>query len=119
MRGSGVPLGTENKSANGYMYVKTSTGWRLKHHLIAEGMLGRPLNGERVSFKDGNRENFHPSNILVTKSNGNGKSKNSQLNKRLTTIEEKMVAYIEDSNDPAAAIRELRDIVDHLTYVHT
>lgn len=62
-----VPIGTERKALNGYWYVKTKDGQRLKHHIVAEEMLGRPINSsvERVLFVDGNKDNFDPSNIEV------------------------------------------------------
>jgi hypothetical protein len=65
-RGYRSELGEEKTSANGYVYVKTETGWRLKHHLIAEKKLGRPLQpDERVYFVDNDRANFKVKNIEV------------------------------------------------------
>jgi len=117
MKGSRAMLGDENVSANGYRYVKTSTGWRLKHHLVAEETLGRPLSpDERVSFKDRNRENFDPKNIIVNVKMG---TSNSGLNKRLTTIEERMIAFVEDSPNVVKAIGELYDVLDQICDVHS
>lgn len=68
-RGAVQPIGTERKAANGYWYVKVAKGdgtaWKLKHHLVAEKTLGRPLQQEQARFKDGNIENFSPDNIEV------------------------------------------------------
>lgn len=50
-RGSGSPVGSIRVAQNGYQYTKTTTKWRLTHHIIAEEMLGRPLRtDERVVF---------------------------------------------------------------------
>jgi hypothetical protein len=58
--------GTVRVSTNGYSYTKSEGKWRLTHHLIAEAKLGRALApGERVEFKDKDRENLSPENILV------------------------------------------------------
>lgn len=114
-KGERAQIGDENVAVNGYHYVKTSTGWRLKHHLVAEKTLGRAIRkDELVSFKDKDRTNFKPDNIIVTKKSG---TKNSSLNKRLTTIEERMLAYVEDHGERSVAIRELQEAVDHIREV--
>lgn len=66
-RNSRAPLGTERISQNGYHYVKIGEGdWKLKHHIVAEKKYGREIGeGERVVFKDKNRNNFHPDNIEI------------------------------------------------------
>ena|SRR5438105_1198768 len=65
-RGAISELGTENVSQNGYTYVKTEDGWKLKHHIIAEKKIKRPLEkNERAFFKDGDKTNFKPSNIEI------------------------------------------------------
>lgn len=116
MKGSRAKLGDENVAANGYHYVKTSTGWTLKHHLVAEKMLGRPLlPTERCFFKNKDRNDFRPENIGVGIRNA---VKNSSLNKRLTTIEERMIAFIEDSKDKKKAIGELYELIDQICNVH-
>lgn len=66
-RGQQSKIGDENTSANGYKYVRTEEGWRLKHHIIAEEKLKRPIKpDETVRFKDGDRNNLSPDNIIVT-----------------------------------------------------
>jgi len=67
VRGETSPLGYERIAQNGYHYVKTLDGWRLKHHIIAEKSLGRPINTEteRVLFINRDREDFDPANIMV------------------------------------------------------
>ena len=65
-RGQVSELGTEHVNQNGYISVKTIAGWRLKHHLVAESLLGRPLkHDELVSFIDNDRTNFSLDNIVV------------------------------------------------------
>ena len=68
MRGEAALVGARRVSANGYHYIKTETGWRLTHHLVAEKNLGRPLReDERVIFDNGNRDDLSPENIIVRK----------------------------------------------------
>jgi len=65
-RGQASPVGTERVAPNGYQYVKTPEGWELTSRVIAERNLGRTLRAhEYVTFKDGNRTNLDPSNIIV------------------------------------------------------
>jgi hypothetical protein len=65
-RGQSAPLGTETTNKNGYVQVKTEEGWVGKHVLVAEAQLGRKLGkGERVRFKDGDRQNLSADNLVV------------------------------------------------------
>lgn len=65
-RGKQSKPGDERVAPNGYHYVKRKKGWVLKHHVIAEKKLGRPVRkNERVYFKDGDRNNFDEDNIEV------------------------------------------------------
>lgn len=66
-RGNAAENGETNTSANGYHYTKRDDKWRLTHHLIAEEKLGRKIDTktETVRFKDKNRQNLDPSNIIV------------------------------------------------------
>lgn len=67
-RGKPSKVGDINVSANGYQYTRVETGWKLTHHLIAEKALGRPIAcDETVSFKDCDRGNLSPDNIIVSK----------------------------------------------------
>lgn len=53
VRGKTVEKGATRIAQNGYHYTKCDKGWRLTHHLTAEGMLGRPLReNEMVRFKE-------------------------------------------------------------------
>lgn len=67
-RGQRSEVGDTTVSANGYNYTRTESGWRLTHHLIAEAALGRPIDTaiETIRFKDGDKTNLDPENILVT-----------------------------------------------------
>jgi len=65
-RGQASEIGAERVAPNGYRYVKTGTGWELCSRLIAENRLGRKLRAdEYVTFKDTDRTNLDPNNLLV------------------------------------------------------
>lgn len=72
MARAALPIGTERLTPQGYIRVRVAynlseTGWILKHHLVAynkRGKLHDPKT-ERVVFKDGDRVNFNPENIVV------------------------------------------------------
>lgn len=67
MRGRKSKVGDTRVSANGYHYTRTKAGWELTHRLRAAELLGRELGpDDRVSFKDGDRTNLDPSNLVVT-----------------------------------------------------
>lgn len=60
-------MGDTNVSANGYHYTRVDSGWKLTHHIVAEQSLGRPIRpDETVRFKDGDRNNLSPDNIVVS-----------------------------------------------------
>jgi hypothetical protein len=66
MRGNASPVGATRTAPNGYHYTKTEDGWELTHKLVAEEALGRKLaSNERCRFKDGDRTNLKPDNIVV------------------------------------------------------
>jgi hypothetical protein len=67
-RGAVNDIGDTSTAPNGYNYTKTESGWRLTHHLVAEATLGRSINTstETVRFKDGDRANLRPDNIIVS-----------------------------------------------------
>lgn len=68
MRGSIAPNGATNVAKNGYHYTKVDGKWRLTHHILAEKMLGRPLEeDERVSFANGKKSDLRESNLIVAK----------------------------------------------------
>jgi len=66
-RGALRQVGDRFTNQNGYTYEKTTArGWVAVHILIAEDQLERALKPEeRATFKDGNRHNLDPSNIVV------------------------------------------------------
>lgn len=64
-KGKAAEDGAERVAQNGYHYVKVDGKWRLKHHIVAEEMLGRPLrHNERVHFV-GKKTDFSAANIKV------------------------------------------------------
>jgi len=80
-KGARAEVGAERVAQNGYHYVKCEGGWRLKHHLVAEKMLGRPLKlEERVHFI-GSKTDFSPKNIRIVEK---GKS---SAKRRLAVVE--------------------------------
>lgn len=59
-------IGSERVSQNGYTYVKTIDGWKLKHHIVAEKKYARTIDKDvTVKFVDGDRTNFDPDNIEI------------------------------------------------------
>lgn len=85
-RGQASEIGTERQQPNGYWVIRTETGWRFKHHVVAEQtVLKRPLQpNESVRFRDGDQNNIHPDNLLVvTKGDTN-------LRKRLAVVQERI-----------------------------
>lgn len=68
-RGQRSRVGDTRVSANGYHYTNTRDGWVLTHRLVAEQfVVNRKLHfDERVSFKDKDRTNLSPDNLIVTK----------------------------------------------------
>jgi HNH endonuclease len=75
--------GRETVSANGYTYVRVGGRWRPKSHLVAERALGRSLReGETVRFKDGDKTNFDPDNLMVT--NGPARSTEAKIVKLIS-----------------------------------
>lgn len=61
-----MPLGTVRVNARGYAKVKTETGWRFQHHVVAEQVLRRPLrDNEHVVWVDGDRSNNDPANLVL------------------------------------------------------
>lgn len=77
-------------SANGYHYTRTKTAWRLTHHLIAEQKLGRAIDRETelVAFKDKDRNNFDPDNIIVkVKHKQSANRKRARLEARIADLQ--------------------------------
>lgn len=79
--------GDTNTSKNGYHYTRVDGRFRLTHHLVAESILGRPIEpDETVSFKDGDRTNLTPNNIQVTKRKTSRKSQIAVLEARIMEL---------------------------------
>jgi cell division protein FtsB len=88
------PIGAETVNQNGYTSVKTKDGWIAKHVLVAEKMLGRKIDAqeEMVRFKDSDRTNFDPDNIIVVPKRKAGPRKRlAQLEARRDEIEAEIV----------------------------
>lgn len=116
-KGKKAELGSENVSANGYTWVKTSTGWRLKHHLIAEEKIGRKIDTktDRVTFADGDRTNFKPDNIIVSQKNIRI---DQTYDRRRQSIEDKVMLFVEEAQDKTQALDDMRDILNEARLAH-
>lgn len=115
-KGKQASLGTETINQNGYTMVKTSTGWRLKHHIVAEAKLGRPLEkNERVSFGEGGRQDFSHDNIIVTIK----QVRVSQTyDKRLQAIEDRVMLFVEEAPDRTDALDAVLDVLNDARLAH-
>lgn len=93
-----MPVGHEELTPQGYIRVKTAIGvWRLKHHLIAEEKIGRPLRPgiERVIFKDGNRDNLNSENIEVVPTRNGREQRKQKLKDQI----ERLTAELRELED--------------------
>jgi hypothetical protein len=89
MRGKQAKPGDTRTSPNGYHYTRTEAQWELTHRLIAAKRLGRPLNdNERCTFKDGDRTNLSPDNIVVSeKKQKSTASRRAQLEAKIAELQ--------------------------------
>lgn len=94
-RGKRANVGDETVNANGYTQVKTEDrGWIGKHTLLLEEKLGRKLlPDERAIFKDSNRRNLSPSNIVL--SGGENKSVRARIAKLRAEVEDRLALIAE------------------------
>lgn len=100
MRGETFPVGAVRVAQNGYQYVKTKEGWRLKHHIIAEEKYERTIDTkiETVRFKDRDRTNFDPDNIVVEPKKGiTGAAKKARLQARIEELQAQLEELEEES----------------------
>lgn len=64
------PVGTEVKNTNGYTIIKVANPdkWIPKSHYIWQKYNGRKVKkGEQIVFLDGDKTNFDPENLILTK----------------------------------------------------
>jgi HNH endonuclease len=105
VRGQSVEVGTQRTSANGYLYEKTPRGWILVHRLVAERKLGRLLtDNEYVTFADGDKTNFDPSNLIVRQRG------TASIRARLARVEAQ-IASLEALRNELVQRLELRDVI--------
>lgn len=115
-KGKASSIGDRNVAANGYTYEKTSTGWRLLHHLVAERTLKREITkADRVSFKNNDRTDFRPENIIVTVK---ADISTSGYYRRLHSIEERMVDLVDDAPDTKTALDDLLEALNNVRSIH-
>lgn len=92
MRGQKAKVGDKRVSANGYLYTRTSTGWELTHRLVVENRLGRKLTAqERVKFKDNDRSNIDPQNLVVTTVVPNIQSRKAYLEDKIRELQAELL----------------------------
>jgi hypothetical protein len=90
VRGQRSQPGQTRVAPNGYHYTRTpDRGWQLTGRLIAEKKLGRLLRpDERVRYKDNDRNNLSPDNILVTvKVPVSGSTKRARLEAKIAELQ--------------------------------
>jgi hypothetical protein len=67
-RGRAAQDGDTFVNKNGYHHTRVAGEWVGTHRLVAAQKLGRPVGkDEYVSFKDGDRTNLDPGNIVIKK----------------------------------------------------
>jgi hypothetical protein len=99
-------------SQNGYHYTKKDGKFHLTHRLIMEQKLGRKLEkGERVKFKDNDRTNLDPDNIVMT--NPQQKSLRAQL-AVLIAKRDDLQAQIDDIEHQLNADRSIADELEQI-----
>ena len=58
------PEGDERLDANGYVLVKACGTWLYKQRLIYQSHIGDIQEGNNIRFKDGDKYNFDPDNLI-------------------------------------------------------
>lgn len=91
-RGKESQIGDTRVSPNGYHYTRTESGWRLTHHLVAERILGRPLEpDERVQFKDSKKRldvaNMEKNIDIILKGKSSLRRRKAQLEARIAELQ--------------------------------
>ena len=86
------PEGFEYQAMNGYWYRKVDGKWKLIHHIVAEEKLGRKIDPkeERVTFRDNDRDNLSPDNIIVKPKSGGRLKRIAQLEERIAKLQEEL-----------------------------
>jgi len=116
MKGKRAEIGDETINQNRYTCVKTSTGWRFKHHVLAEEKLGRPLEpNERVIFKDTDRTNLDPENLVVVVKQ---MRVNQTYDKRLDVLRDRIAVFVEEAPNADMALTDLHDLLNLTRLAH-
>jgi hypothetical protein len=108
VRGQPAPEGSTYIAQNGYHYTKRNGKYTATHVLVMEEKLGRKLTpNERVRFKDNDRTNFKPENLVLTV-----KGKTSLLSRRarLVARRDELNAQIQEIDNEL----ELKDTQERL-----
>jgi hypothetical protein len=99
-RGRAAKIGDTFVNANGYHHTRTEGGWRLTHHIVAEKLLGRALTGdETVRFKDGNRKNLDPANLVIKHKRQSKGAARARLEAKIMELKNELEALDEEDSD--------------------
>lgn len=100
----------EYTSANGYAYVKVDGEWRLKHHYVIFQQRGTwPTKDERVSFKNKDRTDFRPENIVCVPKKGGQRKRFEDLDTRIQVLLDDRNELAEKLGEPQHKIIEVRE----------
>lgn len=89
-RGRPSTDGETRISPNGYSYTRVNGCWRLSHHIVAEEMLGRPVDTEKemIRFKTGNKLDLRPENVeVIPKNKATTRKRLAQVEARIQELE--------------------------------
>jgi hypothetical protein len=63
--GNRCPIGSERVKSDGYIVVKTESGWKLKHKVIWEEAHGEVPKSHRIILLDGDKKNIRLDNLFL------------------------------------------------------
>lgn len=99
------PIGSERTDCDGYIKVKVAEPnvWKFKHRVVYEQTYGKIPQNHIIIFKDNNKQNFSPENLLCI-----SKSQHAVLNRN------GLNQYTGDLKDTALLIAEVKIQISNL-----